>query len=122
MLFKDGPLRGNPVPKGIHLLEGTFTEYDLAEFGVVGEPSIVILKPVGSTLVNIMGNLAGAYCGMKIPGTIDAQAVAITHVVGLLRRTRDHINDVDMTQALNKFFDAYDDETSEAISQPGAMR
>lgn len=120
-IFSTGPMRGKEVPKAIHALEGTYTEYDIAEFGIVGEDSIVLLKPVGSTLVNIMFTLTHSYRGMKIGGAWDAEAMAITHIVGLLRRAREVVTDVDVTQVLNKFFDAYDDETSAAISVPRAI-
>lgn len=113
-IFKDGPMRGNMVPHGIALLRGTWVDYDLGEFGIQGESSVYLLKPVGSTLVQVMGLLTLGYAGM---GGGAVGKAALDHTVALLREAHEVIyeGDAELTKRqtdvhdrIDKFFGAYD--------------
>ena len=60
-LFKDGPMRGNVVPAGIHLMAGTYVDYNLAEFGVQNESSCFLLKPMDAKLYDVIFLLTEEY-------------------------------------------------------------
>lgn len=132
-VFNSGPMRGNPVPASIHVMRGTYTDYELAEFGVEGDSSVFLLKPAGTTLVGVMTLLTMGYDGTKFG--VDLEKIAVAHVATMLREAHEwvvHDGDTfgcgdterraDLLSRLETFFAAYDAETSEAISAPRALQ
>lgn len=114
-VFADGPMRGNIVAPNIHLPPAMFVDYDLAEFGMQGDESVFILKPCGSTLVQVMNLLVGGYAGF---GNGIMASVALAHAVTLLRDVVKLVEPYDAcdvyhedheTKArVKQFFEAYD--------------